>query len=40
MADNVNQERAADGVADAIATVAVIGLFVLSLCIWLYGMPS
>ena len=40
MSDPVNQERAADGVADAIATTAIISIIVLGLYLWLSGMPS
>lgn len=40
MSDQVNQERAADGVADAIATTAIISIIVFGLYLWLSGMPS
>lgn len=40
MSDETNIEREADGVADAIAVTAIIGVIVLALCIWLQGMPS
>jgi hypothetical protein len=40
MSDETNIEREADGVADAIAVTAIIGVIVLTLCIWLQGMPS
>ena len=40
MSDELNQERAADGVADAIAVTAVIGVIVFAMYIWLSGMPS
>jgi hypothetical protein len=40
MSDQVNQERAADGVADAIAATAIITVIVLGLSLWLSGMPS
>ena len=40
MSDPVNQERAADGVADVIATTAIISIIVLGLYLWLSGMPS
>ncbi len=40
MSDDTNIERGADGVADAIAVTAIIGVIVLTLCIWLQGMPS
>ena len=40
MSEDLNQERNEDGRADAIAAVAVISLVVLTLYIWLSGMPS
>ncbi|MEH6636680.1 MAG: hypothetical protein V7700_14235 [Halioglobus sp.] len=40
MSDELNQERAADGSADAIAATAVIGIFVFTMYLWLSGMPS
>ena len=40
MSDKLNQERAADGVADATAVVAIIAIVVTTLYIWLSGMPS
>ncbi len=40
MSEDLNQERAEDGRADAIAATAVISLVVLTLYIWLSGMPS
>jgi hypothetical protein len=40
MSDKTNSEREADGSADAIAVTAIIGGIVLTLCIWLQGMPS
>jgi len=40
MSDEVNQERAADGVADAIAVTAIIGVIVFTMYVWLSGMPS
>ena len=40
MSDDQTAEREADGVADAIAATAVIGIIVLTLYIWLSGMPS
>jgi hypothetical protein len=40
MSDQVDQERAADGVADAIAVTAIIFIIVLGLYLWLSGMPS
>ncbi len=35
-----NNERQADGTADAIAATAIISVVVLTLYIWLSGMPS
>ena len=40
MSDKLNDERAADGVADSIATVVVISIVVLATCVWLAGVPS
>jgi hypothetical protein len=40
MSDQVNQERAADGVADAIAATAIITIIVLGMYLWLSGMPT
>jgi len=40
MSEEQNQERAADGHADAIAATAVIAIVVFTLYIWLSGMPS
>ena len=40
MSDKINTEREADGVADAVAVTAVIGVIVLAMCIWLSGMPG
>jgi len=40
MSDDTNIEREADGLADAIAVTAIIGVIVLTMCIWLQGMPS
>jgi len=40
MSDETNIEREADGVADAIAVTALIAVIVLTVCIWLQGMPS
>ena len=40
MSDELNQERAGDGVADAIAATAVISVIVFTMYIWLSGMPS
>lgn len=40
MTDNINQERAADGVADSIAVVAIIAIAVYGMYYWLSGMPT
>ncbi len=40
MSDPTNQERDADGVADACATIAIISLVVLTMYLWLSGMPT
>lgn len=40
MSDNLNDERAADGVADSIAATAIISIVVLTMYLWLGGMPS
>ena len=40
MSDQINQERDADGVADAIAVTAIIAVVVFSLYLWLSGMPT
>jgi hypothetical protein len=40
MSEEVNSKHAGDGAADAIAATAVISLVVLTLYLWLSGMPS
>lgn len=40
MSDELNSERQADGVADAIAVTALIAVVVLGMYLWLAGMPS
>jgi hypothetical protein len=40
MSDQTNQERAADGVADAMAATAIITIIVFGMYLWLSGMPS
>jgi hypothetical protein len=40
MSDELNRERAEDGVADACAATAIIAIVVLTLYIWLSGMPT
>ena len=39
MSDQTKLERDADGRADAGAAIAIITLFVLTMYIWLSGMP-
>lgn len=40
MSDELNTEREADGVADAIAVTAIISVVVFTMYLWLSGMPS
>ena len=40
MSEELNQERKADGVADSIAATAVISVIVLTMYLWLSGMPT
>jgi hypothetical protein len=40
MSDEMNNEREQDGVADAIAATAVISVIVLTMYVWLSGMPG
>jgi hypothetical protein len=40
MSEETNNKDAGDGTADAIAATAVISLIVLTMYIWLSGMPS
>ena len=40
MSDQSNSEREADGVADAIAVTAIVAVIVVTLYLWLSGMPS
>jgi hypothetical protein len=40
MSEQQDLERGGDGVADSIAATAIIALVVLTLYIWLSGMPS
>jgi hypothetical protein len=40
MSDQIDQERIADGVADATATIAIIAIVVTTMYIWLSGMPT
>jgi hypothetical protein len=40
MSDDTQSTIDSDGKADAFAATAIIGIVVLTLCIWLSGMPS
>ncbi|MDC0361845.1 methionine synthase [Halioglobus sp.] len=40
MVKNSDPKNMGDGVADAMATTAIISIIVLSMYIWLSGMPS
>jgi hypothetical protein len=40
MSEQQNLEREEDGAADSIAATAIISLIVLTMYIWLSGMPS
>jgi hypothetical protein len=40
MSEKIDNEREADGAADAIAVTAVIGVIVVAMYIWLSGMPG
>jgi hypothetical protein len=40
MSDKIDTEREADGMADAIAVTAIIGVIVLAMYLWLSGMPG
>ena len=40
MSEESNNQDAGDGTADAIAATAVISIVVLTLYLWLSGMPS
>ena len=40
MSEDLNNKDASDGTADAIAATAVISLVVLTMYLWLSGMPS
>jgi len=39
MAKDVNSEREADGVADAMAVTAIIAIAVFGMYLWLSGLP-
>ena len=40
MSDKTDNDRHADGVADAIAVTAIIAVAVFAMYFWLSGMPS
>lgn len=40
MSDQLQQERAADGAADAKAAIAIIAIAVFTMYFWLSGMPT
>ena len=40
MTDNSNFDRKIDGVADAVAVTAIMAVVVLTMYIWLSGMPT
>jgi hypothetical protein len=40
MSEQQDLERNADGAADAVAATAIISLIVLTLYLWLSGMPT
>lgn len=40
MSEETNNKDAGDGAADALAATAIISLVVLTMYIWLSGMPS
>jgi hypothetical protein len=40
MSDKIDTEREADGMADAIAVTAIMGVIVLAMYLWLSGMPG
>lgn len=40
MPDNLKQESNSDGLADAGATIAIIAIFVITMYVWLSGMPA
>ena len=40
MSENSNMKDAGDGVADAIAVTAIITIVILTMYVWLSGMPS
>lgn len=40
MSDQLNNESESDGVADAIAVVAIMAVIVVSMYMWLSGMPT
>jgi hypothetical protein len=40
MSDKMKQERNPDGLADACATTAIIAIVVITMYVWLSGMPT
>lgn len=40
MSDTTSTERESDGVADSFAVIAIMGLVVFTMYLWLSGMPS
>jgi hypothetical protein len=40
MSDNSEQQKNRDGMADAGATIAIIAIVVITLYVWLSGMPT
>ena len=40
MSEQVDLDRKGDGVADSIAATAIISVVILTLYLWLSGMPS
>jgi hypothetical protein len=40
MSDKSNHERVADGIADSAAATAIISIVVVTMYLWLSGMPS
>jgi hypothetical protein len=40
MSENSKQENNRDGLADAGATIAIIAIVVITLYVWLSGMPT
>jgi hypothetical protein len=40
VSDKMNDERHSDGMADAGATIAIITIVVITMYVWLSGMPT